>query len=117
MKWIFLIFVYLCSTTSFAVPFNHLCQKALPVESPSFCASFKTAAECNCTQSGLPRGLCQDPGSIYNRMISVFGSLKRACEYQHQTSAQDCIDGWTCFRTGGKSSQGMLCSSTGKSCL
>lgn len=92
------------------------CPQAVPTNDPGFCPSFKSVAECHCVASGLPRGMCQDMNLLYNRMISIFGTLKKACEYQHDTDTQTCIDDWTCYRDGGKDSQGRQCSSTGKAC-
>lgn len=54
--------------------------------------------------------------TIYDRMNSMFGSVRRACEYQHDTTVQNCIDAWTCYRTGGKTSQNELCNGTGNAC-
>jgi hypothetical protein len=92
------------------------CAQAVPTNDPGFCTSFKSVAECHCTAAGLPSGMCKNMNSIYDRMISIFGSIKKACEYQHDTDTQTCIDDWNCYRTGGKDSQGRLCSSTGKAC-
>jgi hypothetical protein len=92
------------------------CPMALPTDNVNFCSSFKTAAICHCTSSGLPSGMCQDLNALYSRMISIFGSLKKACEYQKHTSTQDCIDNWNCYRLGGVDSQGKLCSSTKLPC-
>jgi hypothetical protein len=92
------------------------CSKAAPPESVAFCSTFKVAATCYCTSSGLPSGMCQDLEALYKRMISVFGDLKTACQYQRNTTTQDCIDSWNCYRVGGKTSQNKLCSSTGKKC-
>ncbi|OGT36505.1 MAG: hypothetical protein A3F11_11790 [Gammaproteobacteria bacterium RIFCSPHIGHO2_12_FULL_37_14] len=92
------------------------CPFADPVVSANFCASFKTAAECRCTSSGLPSGMCKDMTAIYNRMVSVFGSQQKACDYQKDVSTQECMDDWNCYRLGGKDSHGNLCSSTGKAC-
>jgi hypothetical protein len=92
------------------------CPKALPTNSLQFCTSFKTAATCYCTQSGLPAGMCQDMNALYNRMIGVFGSLKKACEFQKYTDVQDCIDNWNCYRLGGEDSRKRLCSSTKNPC-
>lgn len=110
MKKIFGIGLYLCSLTVLA------CDNALPTNDVNFCPSFKQVAICYCTSSGLPAGLCQNMNTLYNRLISVFGSLQRACEYQRYTSTQDCIDNWNCYRAGGVDSQGKLCSSTGSAC-
>lgn len=92
------------------------CPAALPTNDVNFCSSFRTAATCYCTSSGLPSGMCQDMNALYNRMISMFGSLQRACEYQHNTSAQECMDDWNCYRRGGLDSMGRACSSNQKAC-
>ncbi|MDP3559196.1 MAG: hypothetical protein Q8R79_02425 [Legionellaceae bacterium] len=92
------------------------CPKALPTEDVNFCASFKSVATCHCTASGLPLSLCQDMGILYQRMIIIFKSLEKACEYQKYTSAQDCIDNWNCYRRGGFDSQGHACSTTQLAC-
>lgn len=92
------------------------CPRALPTDSPNFCASFKVAAICYCTSSGLPAGMCQDMNQLYGRLITVFGSLQKACEYQHFTTTEDCINNWTCYRQGGIDSTGKLCSSNEHAC-
>lgn len=92
------------------------CTNAMPTDHPSFCATFKTAATCYCTASGLPFGMCQDMHVLYNRMIVVFKTLEKACEYQKYTTTQDCIDNWRCYLAGGKDSQGRTCSSTSFPC-
>lgn len=98
------------STTVFA------CPRALPTDNPGFCPSFKAAATCHCTSSGLPAKVCQDMRTLYNRMVSAFGSLQKACEYQHHTTTQDCIDNWNCYLNGGVDSTGKSCSSTNLPC-
>ncbi len=60
--------------------------------------------------------MCQDMNALYNRMIAVFGSLQKACAFQHYTSTQDCIDNWTCYRQGGVDSRGRACSSNRSPC-
>ena len=92
------------------------CTNALPTNDAGFCASFKSVAACYCTSSGLPAGMCQDPRSLYNRMLIIFGSLQKACAYQHYTTTQDCMDNWNCYLQGGIDSQGKFCSSTGRAC-
>lgn len=111
MKTLLAALVYVFSASCFAI-----CPNALPTNHPGFCPSFKTAAVCYCTSSGLPGGVCQDMNALYNRMIAVFGSLKRACDYQRYTTPQDCVDNWTCYLRGGVDSQGRACSSTKKAC-
>lgn len=95
---------------------HHACPQATATTDPSFCASFRSAAQCHCTSSGLPSGVCQNIQTIYSRMISIFGSIQRACEYQRDTSVKTCIDDWNCFRFGGKDSNGGLCSASGRAC-
>lgn len=92
------------------------CPIAVPTSDSNFCSSFKSAATCYCTSSGLPSGMCQDMNALYNRMMIVFGSLQKACEYQHYTTPQDCIDNWTCYLRGGVDSRGSACSSTQMPC-
>lgn len=92
------------------------CPQALPNTNAGFCASFKAAAICHCTSAGLPSGLCQDVNTIYNRMIGLFGSIQRACDYQKDIPASACVAAWNCYRAGGKNPEGNLCSGTGKAC-
>lgn len=92
------------------------CPGALPTDNPNFCGSFKAAAICHCTSSGIPGALCQDINSLYNRMIGIFGSLEKACNFQHHTSFQDCMDNWKCYRQGGIDSRGRVCSSNQNHC-
>jgi hypothetical protein len=92
------------------------CPRAVPMDNPGFCPSFKSVAVCHCIAKGLPAGMCQDMNALYSRMIAMFGTLQKACEYQHDTSAQDCVDNWNCYRNGGVNSQGLLCSSTSQAC-
>lgn len=92
------------------------CPIALPTDNPNFCASFKTAAICYCTASGLPSGMCQNMKLLYARLMLVFGSLQKACEYQHYTTTEDCMNNWNCYLQGGIDSTGKLCSSTQLAC-
>lgn len=101
------------STWSFAGS----CPSASSVTSPGFCSSFKVAAECHCISSGLPRGMCNNYRLLYKRMLDTFGSLQRACEFQHDTSVQECIDDWNCFLAGGQTSSSVACSGTGEACV
>ena len=104
------ILFYLVSGLSLA------CPNALPTDNINFCTSFKSAATCYCTSSGLPAGMCQDMSALYSRMVMVFGSLQRACEYQKYTTTQNCMDNWNCYLHGGRDSQAKLCSSTALAC-
>ena len=92
------------------------CSIAAPTDSLTFCSTFKVAATCYCTSSGLPSGMCQDMNALYNRMMIVFGSLQKACDYQHYTTPQDCVDNWTCYLRGGIDSRGRLCNGTKQPC-
>lgn len=92
------------------------CPKALPTNNESFCSSFKAVATCYCTSSGLPSNLCQDIKVLHQRVIAIFGSLQKACEHQHYTPTQDCIDNWNCYLYGGIDSRGRLCSATQRAC-
>lgn len=110
MRRILVALMFVFSTSTFA------CTNAVPTDNPAFCASFKTAATCYCIASGLPAVMCQDMNMLYARLISVFGSLQKACEYQKYTSTQDCMDNWNCYRFGGIDSRGRVCSSTRRAC-
>ena len=110
IKKISLIVVLLCNSAVFA------CSTALPTDDINFCSSFKAVATCYCTSSGLPSSMCQDMNALYYRMIGVFGSLQSACAYQGYTSAQDCINNWSCYLYGGVDSTGRSCSSTQRAC-
>lgn len=114
-RMIIALFVCFFSIVGFSMPTS--CPPASSTGTPNFCSSFKMAAECYCTSSGLPRGMCGNMEQLYNRMISMFGSLQRACEFQHNTTAQICVDDWNCYRFGGVNSQSEACSTTGKSCV
>lgn len=94
----------------------YTCPRALPTDDVNFCSSFKTAALCYCTESGLPSGMCQDMNQLYLRLIVVFGTLQKACEFQAHTTPQDCMNDWNCYLHGGIDSTGKSCSSTTKPC-
>lgn len=94
----------------------YACPNALPTNDPNFCPSFRTAATCYCVASGVPSMLCQNMNTLYNRMISIFGSVQRACEYQKYAPTQICIDNWNCYMRGGLDSFGRPCSSNQMSC-
>src|SRR5689334_4606211 len=110
MKRSFILLAFFWSISAFATDFYSNCPQALPTNDANFCSSFKSVAECHCIESGLPKKMCQDVEAIYVRMISMFGSVQKACQYQHDTSTRNCIDDWNCYRTGGKDSYGNLCS-------
>jgi hypothetical protein len=120
MKKSALLLLSMISFSCFAATANKTqatnCPQALPTDDLNFCSSFKEAATCHCTSMGLPAGLCQDMQNLNARMISMFGSLERACAFQKDTSKQTCIDDWNCYLNGGEDSNGSLCSSSGASC-
>ncbi|MDP3706399.1 MAG: hypothetical protein Q8R24_10930 [Legionellaceae bacterium] len=92
------------------------CPTAAPSNTPGFCSSFKVAAQCHCSKS-LPAGMCTDERQLYKRMTAAYGSLQRACESQHETSAQECVDDWNCYLSGGLTSKSELCSGSGTACI
>src|SRR3990167_1233261 len=94
-----LIFGILCLSSSYI--FATSCPRATAFTSSEFCNSFKSAAECHCVSSGFPRGMCTNYRLLYKRMLDTFGSLQKACEFQKETSTQECIDDWNCFLSGG----------------
>jgi hypothetical protein len=106
---IFALIVCFFSASTFA------CTNALPTNDVSFCASFRVAATCYCSEK-IPSGMCQNMETLYNRMIAMYGSLQNACARQQHTTQQDCVDNWTCYRRGGIDSQGKSCSSNQKAC-
>lgn len=91
------------------------CPQALPTNSPNFCQSFKDVAQCHCTEA-LPKQLCANMKMIYQRMIGIYGTVERACKSQRDTSTQNCIDDWKCYRNGGNNANGEPCSNTGNKC-
>ena len=105
---------FLLSTACFAAPLSS-CPGASAIDGPGFCSSFKVAGQCHCA-AHLPQGMCKNMKSLYDRMIALYGSLPRACESQHETTTQRCIDAWNCYRLGGTTSENALCSGTGHAC-
>ena len=95
---------------------NEKCPKSRPSNDNKFCSSFEEAASCHCSTSGLPKNMCQDMETVYQRMLIVFSTQQQACEYQQNTPTQRCIDNWNCYRLGGKDSEGHPCGATGRSC-
>ena len=112
------VVVFICTTllsiASFAVPLSS-CPVASAIDGPGFCSSFKVAGQFHCA-AHLPKGMCTNMKSLYDRMTALYGSLARACESQHDTTTQKCIDAWNCYRLGGTTSQNELCSGTGSAC-
>lgn len=115
-KKLVILFVSMVSFFYLSTIFASSCPPATAANAPGFCSSFKVAAQCHCTSSGLPKGMCMNMKLVYDRMISMFGTVRRACEYQHDTSTQSCMDAWSCYRSGGNTSQNELCSGTGSAC-
>ena len=107
----FFVVLFTLSSVSIA------CPRATPTNSPNFCPTFRIAAQCHCKESGLPAGMCKNLTLLYQRLISVFGGLDKACEFQHDTTKEDCMDSWNCYLHGGKNATGNLCSGTGRACL
>ncbi|OGV39845.1 MAG: hypothetical protein A3F46_07935 [Legionellales bacterium RIFCSPHIGHO2_12_FULL_42_9] len=97
------------SVSSFA------CINALPTDDVNFCATFKTAAGCYCSES-LPGCSRFSMDRIYSLLITRYRTLEAACNSQTNTDPQTCIDGWNCYRLGGIDSQGRVCSSTQLAC-
>jgi hypothetical protein len=121
MKKVFMVLLCLTSFSCFAATAttpltNGHCPQTVPTNDYNFCASFKESAICHCTSMGLPLNVCRNMEDLNARMISMFGSLERACAFQKETAQQTCIDDWNCYLNGGEDSQGRLCSSTGASC-
>lgn len=55
----------------------------------------------------------------YTLLRAVYGSLNAACAKNApsmSSTKQVCIDQWTCYVSGGRDSQGGLCSGTGVAC-
>ena len=102
----------------YLVPYaGNACGQADPIDSPTFCATFKAVAKCHCSES-LPDDMCDDMNMLYGFMLDMTpgGTLDEACSMQSDTSVQNCIDDWNCYRNGGKDSQGNSCSGTGRAC-
>jgi len=92
------------------------CPQASPTNAPNFCATFRVAAKCHCA-TGLPAAMCEKMTYLYQRLLVVFGTLEKACEYQHDTTKENCMDSWHCYLYGGKNINGNLCSGTGRACV
>ncbi|PJD91519.1 MAG: hypothetical protein CK424_06845 [Legionella sp.] len=86
--------------------------------SPGFCDAFKASSACYCASyNTLPKGKCANMTLIYKMMVASLGSLQRACDWQRNTTAQECIDDWNCYHYGGMTSTGQLCSGSGHACV
>lgn len=92
------------------------CSSGPPIDNPGFCRGFEASAYCECEKRAKIKYFCQSLDQIYRGMLLTYGSLENACRAQSHTSTQKCIDGWRCYRNGGKDSNGHLCSGTGKPC-
>lgn len=113
-KILLAVTTYLFVFSAFAA--SSSCPKAMPTDNQLFCNSFKVAARCYCTSSGLPAGLCQNVDEIYLRMIIIYKTLENACHSQKYTGEQDCLDNWRCYLYGGIDSQNRICSSNYTRC-
>lgn len=109
-------YILACLTLTTSVSFAVNCPFATDSSDAGFCQSFKAAAECRCGASGLPKGMCTNMSLLYTRMISMFGSLERACQFQHDTPTETCLEDWQCYRYGGTNARNELCSGTGLAC-
>jgi hypothetical protein len=118
MKRILVLLLCCLSISSFAASSHNVstCGKALPTSNPNFCPSFKAIAACHCQEAGLPGKNCQSMSFIYGAMIARYRTVERACAAQHDTSFQECLDDWSCYRSGGRDSTGSMCSATGRAC-
>jgi len=114
MQRLFICLFLLSSFISSAFASN--CPFATVASDTAFCQSFHLAASCRCTASGLPKGMCNNMNLLYNRMISMFGSVERACQFQHDTAFDVCMEDWKCYRVGGLDYHGDLCNGTGLAC-
>lgn len=100
IKKIYFIVLLCLSCPIFA---SSACPQAKPVYSPEFCASFKIAAQCHCSERKLPLPLCTDINALYNYLKSL--GIEMACHLQKDTSTKECIDNWKCYFTGKDSEQ------------
>lgn len=86
----------------------------------NFCTLFPaTVASCWPPVGAYKKFSHQQMMQNYNLMKSVYGTLAQACRKNAATTGstvQQCIDQWTCYVTGGRDSQGGLCSGTGAAC-
>ncbi|MBP6919284.1 MAG: hypothetical protein KBB94_10265 [Legionellaceae bacterium] len=108
--------VLACCLLAFGSASFAACPSAAPITSAQFCQSFKAATECHCVFSGLRGGICTNMNQFYIKMINTLGTLPRVCSLQRYTATQECIDDWNCYRYGGLTSDGQLCSGTGHAC-
>lgn len=92
------------------------CPHAVPTHCAKFCETFRNAAKCHCTSSGLPQGMCSDVKLLYKRLITTFGTLERTCEFQRDTTKENCIDSWHCYLNGGVNTDGKPCNDNGNPC-
>lgn len=107
---VLVVALFFASSVSFA------CPQATPTNAPNFCATFRVAAKCYCTAKLHP-AMCGKMSDLYHRLLIVFGSLESACEYQHDTTKESCMDSWHCYLHGGQNKDGNLCSGTGRACI
>lgn len=113
IKKIFVTALFCLSTATFA------CGQAVPTTAANFCSSFQSVAMCHCNEKTSPPLrpiVCANMGSLYTAMMARFHNLTAACQYQKDTTTQECIDDWNCYRNGGVNSQGAACSGNRKAC-
>lgn len=110
IKWILAFALAIFNLNSFAED----CSRALPPHAREFCGTFEKSAQCYCRKKskGLPNVKCDTMENIYDKMISTFHSLERACDFQKDVSSQECVDSWNCYRKGGSTSYGRYCNDT-----
>jgi hypothetical protein len=103
MKRIMTLLALFCSFSAFALTASSLkvCPQSTPIEHPQFCATFKEAATCRCTEMGLPRSVCENMNTVYQLMKDRFGSIEAACKWQadtsHDTTVADCVAKWNAY--------------------
>ena len=107
-KGLFLVVAFL-SISAFA------CPDATSTDDVNFCASFKTATICYCSEA-LPGCGRLSMNQIYSLLLTRYRTLEAACRSQSHTDAQTCIDDWNCYRLGGMDSHGRACNSTQLAC-
>ena len=117
IKKIALAHIFCIGALFTSIAYANSCPQAVAVDDPGFCQSFSQVAQCHCQSSGLPARMCSNIQLVYQRMVSTFGSVERACKYQRDTSYENCMQDWACYLNGGSTADGALCSQTGQACV
>lgn len=109
MKRLFIFLMCLFSVSAFSAPSpNCTPVSSWPPSSPAFthdafCSQFASTAYCHCEEK-YSSGYCHQKlkvKGIYNLMISVFGSLERACQDgQKDVDKDTCITQWHYYNDG-----------------